>query len=195
MKVLCLASHPDDEILGVGGTLLRHQAAGDDVHIYIERVCQREAEADSKDESLEAEQRLGIPYLRGWLGGTPEGAVAKYRPDVVYIPSGADLHHQHRELHERALVACRPPSGVVALYAYETPSATEWGVRPFTPQRFVDIEDTIDRKLTAMAAYASELRDAPHPRNIASLTHRARNWGMYAGVMYAEAFEVIRECW
>ena len=191
-RVLCIAAHPDDEILGVGGTLLRHKAKDDMVWVVLANRCR----TDSELESREAESRLGVEYERLWeTGRSVEDAVIDYIPDVVYTHSGADLHEDHRALLDRVLVACRPQSGVRGLYAFETPSATDWSGRDFTPRLFVDITETVEGKEHAMEAYASELRELPHPRNIDSLYHRALYWGQRAGVEYAEAFEVIRECW
>jgi len=191
-RVLCIASHPDDEVLGVGGTLLRHKAAGDLVWIVLANRCRTESEVESR----EAEQRMGIAYERLWESGrTIADAVIDYIPDVVYTHSDADLHHDHRDALYQALVACRPQSGVRTIYSFETPSATDWSGRPFDPHHFVDIKATIEDKDHAMEAYESELRDYPHPRNIDSLDNRAAYWGQRVGVDYAEAFEVIRECW
>jgi LmbE family N-acetylglucosaminyl deacetylase len=170
--------------------------AGDEVSVFIVHRCGR-PDATSDVDMLDAQHRLGIPYRTGWAEGsyTVEGVVSSLEPDIVYTHSSADLHADHREVHERVLVATRPDSGVWAVYAFETPSATDWGVRPFIPQRFVDIGDHLDAKLHAMAAYESELRTYPHPRNLNSLTVRSQFWGQRVGVVHAEAFEVIRECW
>lgn len=190
MRVLCIAAHPDDELLGVGGTLLRHKAQGDDVRIWLTHECRPESTA----EATEAARRMGVTY--DWVDDI-DAMVREAAPDTVYTHSLADLHEHHRELHERVVVACRPYSApsVRALYAFETPSATDWGLAPFRPTRFVDISTTLRDKLWAMAAYASELRDYPHPRNGKSLRSRASTWGQHAGFAYAEAFEVIRERW
>jgi LmbE family N-acetylglucosaminyl deacetylase len=179
-----VACHPDDEVLGVGGTLLRHLDAGDDVTVLLDRECRPESTA----ESVEASLRMGIPYQWG---------LPPVEADVVYTHSLADLHADHRDLHERVLVACRPSAApsVKAIYAFETPSATDWGMTPFRPTRFVDVTTTLARKLHAMEAYRSELREHPHPRNALSLADRAGYWGQVAGFASAEAFEVIRERW
>ena len=191
-RVLCVASHPDDEILGVGGTLLRHKAAGDHVVAVLTHRCRDESDAESQ----EAERRMGIRYDRLYRTGfRVEDAIALHRPDIVYIHSRADLHHDHQDALQRALVACRPQSGVRAIYAFETPSATDWSGVVFDPRRFVDISETLEDKLEAMEAYASELREHPHPRSIDALATRADYWGQRAGVGWAEAFEVIRETW
>jgi LmbE family N-acetylglucosaminyl deacetylase len=136
---------------------------------------------------------MGIMYTQPTPDLTIAAIVDAFGPSIVYTHSSADLHHEHREVHERVLVACRPQSGVKSIYAFETPSATEWGVRPFTPTRFVDISATFNKKLRAMHAYESEMREFPHPRSERGLISRADHWGMFAGVDCAEAFEVVRE--
>ncbi len=186
MRVLCLAAHPDDEILGPGGTLLRHKAAGDDVEAVLMYPCRVGLE-----EVATAALRLGFP-VTSMYGIDPEDIVAAATPDIVYTHWRGDLNRDHRELHERVLVACRPQSGVKAIYAFDTASSTEWGIEPFVPDTFVDIRDTWVRKMQALAAYESELRPPPHPRNKGSLITRAGYWGQHAGLEYAEAFVTIR---
>jgi LmbE family N-acetylglucosaminyl deacetylase len=191
-RVLCIAAHPDDEVLGVGGTLLKHKAQGDLVWVVLAHRCRTESELESR----EAEKQMGIAYERLWeTGRSIEDAVSDYMPDIVYTHSAADLHQDHQDVHSRALVACRPQSGVRGLYAFETPSATDWSGRDFLPRLFTDIDETIEHKMEAWRAYVSEARPLPHPRGEDSLYHRALFWGQRAGVDYAEAFEVIRECW
>ena len=188
MNVLCIAAHPDDEVLGVGGTLLRHKDAGDTVTVALLYPCRVD-----DDTIAEAQKRMGLPYE--WWTDDLDELVLRIKPDTVYVHSAADLHHEHHEAVQRALVACRPQSGVRNLYAFETPSATDWGPRPFTPQRFVDITSTMVTKLRAMDAYSDELRKYQHPRSMEALRERAAYWGQRVGVRAAEAFEVIRECW
>lgn len=186
MRILCLAAHPDDEILGPGGTLLRHKAEGDEVEAAILYRCRVGAE-----EVATAAIRLGFP-ITPMFGLDVDELVAAAQPDIVYTHWRGDLNRDHRELHERVLVACRPQSGVREVYAFDTASSTEWGIEPFVPDHFVDICDTLDDKLNAIEAYASELRPDPHPRGVGQLRDRASYWGQHAGLHYAEAFKTIR---
>ena len=188
MRVLCVAAHPDDEVLGVGGTLARHLRDGDEVTVALLYPCRV-----SEREVAHAEEASGFDYE--WYVEDVDDLVARVRPSVVYTHSRADLHQHHHEALQRTLVACRPQSGVRAVYAFETPSATDWSGREFRPQRYVTLdESSLAHKLYIMEAYASELREAPHPRNLEALRVRAQYWGQRAGVAYAEPFEVIREC-
>jgi len=192
VKVLCIASHPDDEVLGVGGTLLRHIAEGDEVTVVLMHRCTRDA---SWAESFRVADQMDVEYIR--LPDDLDALVPKLEPEVVYTHHPGDLHAEHREVHERALVACRPYSApsVRALYTFETPSASDWGVAPFTARRFVDVTAHLERKLDLMRAYVSELRPYPHPRSISALDARAAFWGQQAGYDAAEAFDVVRERW
>jgi LmbE family N-acetylglucosaminyl deacetylase len=188
MRVLCVAAHPDDEILGPGGTLLRHKAEGDEVTVILTSECR----VASTVESHEAEARMGIEYHRHWDTDLVETVVKSFAPDIVYTHWRGDLNAEHRYLHERVLVACRPQSGVRELYAFDTASSTEWGIEPFVPDHFVDIDHTIDDKVHALEAYRSELRKLPHPRNADGIMARAAYWGQHAGLYSAEAFKTIR---
>jgi LmbE family N-acetylglucosaminyl deacetylase len=90
------------------------------------------------------------------------------------------------------LVACRPQSGVREVYAFDTASSTEWGIEPFVPDHFVDITDYEAQKENALAAYASEMRDPPHPRSVKGIRIRSWYWGSVSGFPHAEAFKTIR---
>jgi len=193
-RVLCIAAHPDDEVLGVGGTLLRHKVQGDEVSVALLYECEARTAEEQRLQSIAAATSMDIPY-NAYAIHDLDAYVLDYRPDIVYTHSRADLHQDHQDALQRALVACRPQSGVRAIYSFETPSATDWSGVDFQPRLFVKITSTIGAKMRAMRAYDSEMRDPPHPRNIHSLYARAEYWGQRAGVDYAEAFEVIRECW
>ncbi|MEO5335313.1 MAG: PIG-L family deacetylase [Magnetospirillum sp. WYHS-4] len=220
--VLIVAAHPDDEILGVGGTIARHADAGDDVHILIlaEGVTSRPGKADAgvalahlRATAREAAAILGArpPILAGLpdnrldrldlldLVQEVERHVEVLAPETVYTHHGSDLNLDHRLVHQAAATACRPLPGspVRRLYAFETLSSTEWSTPAtgpaFRPTRYLGIEETLDRKLAAIDRYAAEMRPFPHARSREAVAALARLRGVQAGLSAAEAFEVIRE--
>lgn len=204
MKVLVIAAHPDDEVLGVGGTIRRHVAAGDSVHVHLaccgglRDLQERAADAVSVSDRLGTGLTMGdLPQLATTARAATvdvEAVVSDIGPDIVYTHHHADLNPDHRALSEAVLVACRPySSDVRSIRLFETPSSTEWGWEPFLPSLFVGID--IERKCADLDRYASELRDYPHPRTLHGIRARASYWGSIAGTPNAEAFVVARERW
>jgi LmbE family N-acetylglucosaminyl deacetylase len=218
MKILCVAAHPDDEILGVGGTLARLAAEGHEVHCVVVSEGASSRYPSGADEALRdagraaaeilgarpprflglADQRLdALPVLE--VIRPIEAAVAEVAPDEVYTHHWGDLNRDHRVVSEAVMVACRPVAAAAPrrLYCFETPSSTEWSSTDvslrFVPTTFVDIGAALEKKLAAMACYASEVRPHPHPRALESLRARAAYWGQHAGVAHAEPFALVRE--
>lgn len=156
--VLVLAAHPDDEVLGVGGTIARHAAAKDHVHIVIaaegatsrdatRKVSARKKEIDAlQSTARNAVRILGAKSVR-FLGlpdnrcdsvdrldvvKAVEAAITELRPSIVYVHHAGDVNIDHRILHEAAITASRPQPKhcVKRLLAFETASSTEWAPPP-----------------------------------------------------------------
>jgi LmbE family N-acetylglucosaminyl deacetylase len=215
MKVLVISAHMDDEILGVGGTMLKHSFNGDEVSIcYVTDSSSTQYEGD--EEKLRAKYKqaeevrvivgaknisfLDFPDMKldtvsiSKLAGAISKKVNEIDPDIVYMHSNKDLNRDHRICHEATLIACRPlSSNVKELYAYEVLSSTEWNSEHFKPTMFVDITGFLKEKQRAMSVYKDELREYPHPRSIEGLQKLAEVRGMTIGKTFAEAFEVIRK--
>ena len=127
-----------------------------------------------------------------------EGLVAKHRPDVVFTHSRGDLNVDHGIVHDAVVTACRPTPGscVRELLFFEVASSTEW--RPvgshdaFHPNVFYDVTAHLAKKMEALAAYASEMRDFPHARSREALEALARWRGASCGFAAAEAFVLGR---
>lgn len=212
--VLVVGAHPDDEVLGVGGTIAKHEDAGDEVHILIvtEGTTQQYEDENLIDQKKAAARAcadvLGVTDLH--FGNLPdmrldavdhvsineviEDVVDKVAPDVVYTHSQREVNRDHVKLHNSTLVATRPGSGVDTILAYETPSSTDFSpdTDGFDPELFVDIADHLDTKIDAFAKYDLEVRDFPHPRSPEALRALAKSRGVARGVEAAEAFDVLR---
>jgi LmbE family N-acetylglucosaminyl deacetylase len=120
--------------------------------------------------------------------------VQELKPDNVFTHSIADLNVDHRRVHEAVRVATRPAGAYTAsaVYAFEVPSSTEWGMRPFEPTLYVAAATTLHRKLDAMRVYDREQPPFPHPRSQRALQALAAYRGVQCGEPAAEAFELIR---
>jgi LmbE family N-acetylglucosaminyl deacetylase len=217
MNVVVISAHPDDELLGVGGTVARHVDQGDRVRLAV--MCegvsvrydpQRHSEVQAQARAAAAilgvgdivlrdlpDQRLDTLSLTDIVSQIDE-VVAGFEPEIVYTHFGGDINRDHRILTEAVLVATRPyaaPS-VREVLMFETPSSTEWGsvqlVPGFQPGLFVDIAATLERKIEAFACYTKEVRPSPHPRSPESLRARARYWGSLVNRQAAEPFALVR---
>lgn len=217
--VLAVVAHPDDEVLGAGGTLARHAANGDAVHILFladgvgARGGDKAAAGRRADAARAAASALGArePQFLGLpdnrldrlelldIVQPIEKVVAALAPQTIYTHHVGDLNIDHALCHRAVLIACRPLDGssVLRIYAMEVPSSTEWSspqcCAPFTPARFVDISETQGKKRLALEAYGEEMRPFPHPRSFEAVNALAAWRGASAGLKAAEAFMVIRE--
>jgi len=210
--VLCIASHPDDEVLGCGGVLALHLANGEPVTIVI--VCEGESlrygpeGVGQRSHIQQAAARLGGASVRHLalpdqaldtlrlteLIAPLEKITREVRPRIVYAQHGGDVNRDHHILFQAILVATRPTETYIeAVYAFDTASSTEWAFpRTFVPDTWVDIATTLDTKLAAMTCYESELRPYPHPRSLEALKYRARAYGNQVCLEAAEVFMTVR---
>jgi LmbE family N-acetylglucosaminyl deacetylase len=220
-RILLIAAHPDDEILGCGGTAARLAKEGHDVFTAIlgegvtSRDDSREPEkretelAHLKKQIHEANKVLCIKEVFTFdlpdnrfdsvdlldVVKIVEKLKAQVKPDIVFTHYENDLNIDHRITFQAVQTAMRPMSNetVKELYSFEVHSSTEWNYPlSFSPNCFFDISDTIETKVTAMEKYSTELKEYPHPRSLKGIRLAAENWGMKTGTGFAEAFKVIR---
>lgn len=220
--ILVIAAHPDDEVLGCGGTMAKLSAQNKIYSLILgEGINSRdESEKQKKDElkllnenMLTANKIIGtrqiftenlpdnkfdtIPLLN--IIKIIEKYIEKIKPEIVYTHHMGDLNIDHRITFEAVLTACRPIENmpVKKILSFEIPSSTEWNsysmINSFNPNVFEDISKTIDKKLDAMSAYKNELRLNPHPRSLEKIKALAEIRGATSGMNYAEAFMLIRE--
>jgi LmbE family N-acetylglucosaminyl deacetylase len=219
MKVLVVAAHPDDEVLGCGGTMAKHADRGDDVAslFLADGVGARGPEDDDAltarmAAAADAARLLGcgpsthMNFADNQLDSVPllelvkavERRVEEFGPERIYTHHHGDLNIDHRLTHEAVLTACRPLAGrcVREIYGFEVLSSTEWSgpseARAFLPNHFENIEDFLDRKLDALAAYEMELAPFPHPRSPEAVRALAALRGANSGFLAAEAFMLVR---
>ncbi len=217
-RVLAVLAHPDDEALGAGGTLARHAARGDEVHIVFiaDGVGARGGDNAAADRREAAARRaatiLGAhePHFLGYpdnridtvglldLVKAIEAIIVGLKPDTIYTHHGGDLNIDHMLCHRAVMTACRPLPGstVRRIFAIEVVSSTEWApvsTSVFVPNRFVDISATRQTKQRALEAYDEEMRTFPHPRSYEAVDALSRWRGASVGLEWAEAFAVLRE--
>ena len=216
-SVLIVAAHPDDDVLGCGGTIAKLGKQGFAVHVAFmtdgvgARGRGKTAAAVAKKRREAAQKACRILGVKSASYGSfpdnrmdtvdlldvvkrVEEEIGRYQPAMLLTHHAGDLNVDHRVVHEAVLTACRPQKGhpVRTLLFFEVPSSTEWmtpGSGPvFAPNYFVDISSTLETKMAALAAYKAELRPWPHPRSHEAITHLAKWRGASVGAYAAEAF-------
>ncbi len=222
-KILVIAAHPDDEVLGMGGSIAKFVAEGKEVHLlivtdgstsqYAGNADLQKIIDDKKKETENVAEILGIssvsygelPDMK--LDITPhieinkviERVIGKFKPDTVFTHFWGDVNKDHQCVYESTLVAIRPIFNQVVkeVYCYSTPSATEWTPNKadtmFMPNIFVEIEDYKEKKYAAMEAYVTELRDYPHPRSVRHLIEIDVAEGLKVGCKATESFVLLRK--
>mgnify|MGYP001305725398 CR=1 FL=1 len=213
-KVLIVAAHADDELLGCGGTIARHVATGDDVQVVfmadggqsrgVDEKNQLEHRNRARDEAMRI---LGVSQCHAFdfpdnrMDSLPllnvvqqlEKIIERVQPTRIISHHYGDLNVDHRVTHQAVMTACRPvpESSVKEILGFEVLSSTDWAtphIHPFIPNLFVDISEYISVKVEAAKAYSLEMRDKPHSRSMESITALSKLRGHSVGVYYAEAF-------
>lgn len=223
-RALVIAAHPDDEVLGCGGSIARMADEGWQVHVLIlaEGATSRANHRDRSQHTDELSELQRCAHEAGRILGVHdveldtfpdnrmdsvhlldvikrvERAVERVQPSRVLTHHVGDVNVDHNVIHHAVAAACRPLPGscVKEVLYFEVASSTEWrharSQPPFAPNLFVDISTTLDRKLRALQAYATEMRPFPHARSVLALEHLARWRGATVGRDAAEAFEIGR---
>ena len=216
-KILVVAAHSDDEVLGCGGTLLKHIARGDEVHVMFltNGVGARGSDDGANARSNACEKvmvQIGVSSFRqldypdNQLDGTAlleivkvvEDFISVIRPTIIYTHFQGDLNVDHRVCSAAVSTACRPLSGTshIQIFAFEVASSTEWSIEDaFKPSHFVNIENFLDDKLKLMSIYDDEVRPFPHPRSLEAISALAKWRGSTSGFCAAEAFVSMQTRW
>lgn len=220
-KILIVASHPDDEVLGCFGTVARLIKEGYEAYSLIlgegktSRDNRRDIE-EKKDELdlLNSEIKKAndiIGIKKTFIYNFPDNRfdsvdlldivkiISKVKdevkPDIIFTHYEKDLNIDHQITYKAVITATRPmeDESVKEIYSFEILSLTEWNYPlSFSPDIFFDVSDTLELKLKAMNEYQSELCKYPHPRSLEGIELNARYQGMKVGKKFVEAFQVIR---
>ena len=217
-KVLVVSAHPDDETLGVGGTLLKHKANGDEIYWLIvtgifedqgftkEKISSREVEIKKVAEKFNFNDVIQLNYPTMTLSSSTiltmipkiSDVFNKYKPEIIYTLNRSDAHSDHRVIFD-AVMSCtksfRYPY-IKKVLMYECISETEFAPalfeKVFIPNYFVDISNFMNEKINIMKIFESEIGDHPFPRSLDNIKALAHFRGASVGVKYAEAFQLIK---
>jgi N-acetylglucosamine malate deacetylase 1 len=220
-KILVVAAHPDDEVIGCGGTIAKLKKQGNEIYVLFvsdgessrnvknlsSLILKRKKSAirsskilgikkiffcDLPDNNLDSISRLTIVKLI-------EKYIVDIKPQIVFTHFNGDLNIDHQIVSKSVITACRPQkkNPVKKLLFFEIPSSTDWQIgnkknNVFNPNWFEDISKTRSLKIKALKAYKTEIRKWPHPRSIKGINSLMQVRGATAGFNFAEAFVLGR---
>ena len=220
-KILIVAAHPDDEVLGCFATVAKLIKEGHEAYTLIlgEGKTSRDEKRDIEnkkediellnDETYNANNLIGIKkvFFESFADNRFDShdlldivkAISKVKeevkPDIIFTHYENDLNIDHQLTYKAVMTTTRPMENecVKEIYSFEILSSTEWNYPlSFSPDTFFDISDTLDLKIKAMQMYSSELCSYPHPRSLEGIKLNAKYHGMRVGKKYIEAFKSIR---
>ena len=220
-KVFIIVAHADDETLAMGGTIAKHVSQGSKVFVMsmTDGVSARELGNINDDIENRADSANKAAKILGfqWVGSYqfPDNALDtvpmlelvkvieenknKILPDIIYTHSQADLNVDHRIVNQAVFTAFRPQPNETweEIRSFEIPSSTDYShpsvTSQFTPNLYINIENTWNSKLMALKQYHLEMRPDPHSRSYEGLEGLAKLRGFQVGIKMAEAFEIIRK--
>ena len=216
-KILAIVAHPDDEIIGCGGTLLKHIDNNDEVYVIyaadgessrsinLKNILLRKKQAELVKNKSKIKEIFFLNYPDNQMdtcsildiSKSINKIINKVKPDIIYTHHYNDLNIDHRLTFEATMVACRPISEkkIKEIYSFEILSSSEWFGRKnlaFNPNVYVDISKFIKKKIELMKLYKHEIRKFPHPRSLLSMKLKSKVRGSEVHSFYSEAFELIR---
>jgi len=221
-KILIVAAHPDDEVLGCGGAIAKHSKSGDNVTVlFLTDGVSSRGEASENMESDQLKRKEAAVMALSILGVTdiifkdfPDNSLdsiplidviraiekvgKEVNPEIIYSHSSTDLNIDHRIAAKAVKTAFRPIQScpVRKILSFEILSSTNWSfnsVAVFRPQIYIDISDVWEKKIAALECYEMEMRQSPHARSFRSISASATLHGETIGYEYAEAFELVWE--
>jgi LmbE family N-acetylglucosaminyl deacetylase len=219
-NILFIVAHPDDELIGCGGTLIKYCNSGHNVHVLIlsTGITSREIEENKTIEEIDklkcaaenASKLIGYNVNFECLPDNKfdsinlldivkiiELWIDAINPDIVFTHNYSDLNIDHKITFNAVLTAIRPCMyNVKEFYTFTTLSSSEWqspSLQKFRPNYFIRLDEKIiNTKKTALKFYQDEIRQEPHPRSIYNIINKSKVDGSIICSDYAEIFEAIR---
>lgn len=219
-KIIVVAPHADDEIIGCGATIAKHIQSGDEVTIIIatnaaigapelfsdDQIKITRSEAVAAHNFLGVRETVFLDFPAPALNAFPEFKISveisktfqRIKPTHLYLPHPGDIHQDHKAIYRASLVAARPQGEhkISNIFCYETLSETEWTPmheKAFVPNHFVNVTDVFSKKAEAMKFFGSQIKEFPHSRSLEAFEALAMYRGSTVGVERAEAFIVERQ--
>lgn len=217
-KILVIAPHPDDEILGCGGVMIKNVKAGNEVYVCIvtkgmQPLFPIEDVEETRKAARDCHAAIGVvktfflefPCVtleechRYELNDAILKVIREIQPDEVYIPHWGDMQKDHQLIADACMVAVRPKyfPQIRKVLSYETMSETAWNApsvqNEFIPNVFEDISDCLDEKLEALSYFKNQIADFPDSRSLGAIEALAKYRGALMHRNACEAFMLIRE--
>lgn len=215
-KILIICAHPDDEILGCGGSLLKLSKKNDIFICYVadgessrskkkQLIQKRYNQAKKIGKILKVKKQFFLNFPDNKLDTVPMLEIAKNlvkivnkeKPSIIFTHSVNDLNIDHRKTFEATMIAARPSfqNKIKKILSFEILSSTgnfHYKKKLFNPNYFINIEKFIDKKIELMKIYKDEVKPYPHQRSLRSIKNLSEYRGYQSSLKYAEAFELIR---
>ena len=215
-KILIVAAHPDDEILGCGGTMIKLKNTSDINVVFMTdgisargvndiKKKLRRKKCDDLFKYLKLKKPIFFDFPDNKMDEVPllkivkklETLIQKIKPKTIFTHYSDCLNIDHKITSQAVMTACRPlkDNSVKKILSFEILSSTEWAKfknKGFEPNYFVDISGQFKKKIIAMKFYQKELRKYPHSRSLKAIESLARFRGVSSGVDFAEGFYLNR---
>jgi LmbE family N-acetylglucosaminyl deacetylase len=216
-KILIIAAHPDDEVLGCGGSIIKLKKNCTINTIFMtngissrnnsnkKKIIERRNQAINLFKYLNISKPIFLNFPDNQMDKIPLLKIVKkiekylkfYKPDAVFTHYENCLNIDHKKTFEAVITACRPLKNISVkkILSFEIPSSTDWNLnknKTFVPNYFIDISKEINEKLKAVKFYKSELKKYPHSRSLKSIKSLAAFRGTNSGVKFAEGFYLNR---
>ena len=220
-KVLVAVAHADDEILGAGGTIARFSKDHEVYVLIVTDSCSSQYRGQDVEKIIEEKKKCAVkannlvgvkkviysdlpdmalretPHTK--INAVIEKAIDEIKPQIILTHHFGDVNLDHQEVYKSVMVAARPTqyTSVEKIYTFEVLSATEWQSSDtryaFIPNTYIDISDSIEKKIDALMEYSQEIREYPHPRSAEAIRNLAKFRGQSVGMKYAEALCLVRD--